>query len=483
MNRRAVALLPATLLLAVLLPSAPLAGDDVSKPEPLSPDVALSIDSLVKSALATPRAYATLRALTDTVGPRLAGSAGDRAAVTWALATLKAQGFANVHAEPVKVPHWERGEESGAVTSPVSQKLVLTALGGSVPTPEGGLEAEVVEARSLEEVDALKEKATGKIVFLYRLTDRTRDGTGYGRNVGLRFAGASRAAKVGAVGLLMRSIGTGNTRLPHTGTLGYAEDVPKIPAAALANPDADLLHRLLEPGKPVRVRLSLSSKSFPDADSANVVGEIPGREKPDEIVLLGAHLDSWDLGTGAVDDGAGCAHVIEAARLVGELPRRPRRTLRVVLFANEENGARGANAYAEAHRAELGKHVAAMESDSGAGKSLAFTWSAGAGAEAVLQAIASHLAPATGEPIRRGSEGGVDIAPLRRAGVPLFGIRQDSTLYFDLHHTADDTLDKVDERDLDSSVAVAASLAYALAELPEPLPRIPEAERGPRETR
>lgn len=468
--------LAASLAVAILVSFSSFAGDEAGRIDSLPPDIAASIDSLVKAGLATPRAYATLRTLTDRVGARLSGSAGDRAAVAWALATLEAQGFSNVHAEPVKVPHWERVEESGAVVAPFPQKLALTALGGSVPTPPGGLEAEVVEARSLEEVDALKEKAQGKIVLLSRVTDRTKDGMGYGRNVGLRFAGPSRAARVGAVGLLLRSIGTGRTRLPHTGVLGYAEDAPKIPAAALANPDAELLHRILESGQPVRVRFSLTTKTFPDADSANVVGEIPGREKPEEIVLLGAHLDSWDLGTGAVDDGAGCAHVIEAARLVGELPKRPRRTLRVVLFANEENGARGANAYAEAHKAELVRHVAAMESDSGAGRSLAFTWSAGAGAEGVLRAIAARLTPATSEPIRKGGDGGVDIAPLKRAGVPLLGIRQDSTGYFDIHHTADDTLDKVDEKDLVTSVAVTASLAYALAEMPGTLPRVSDLE-------
>ncbi|MEO6324181.1 MAG: M20/M25/M40 family metallo-hydrolase [Thermoanaerobaculia bacterium] len=443
----------------------------------LSIETRAGMEQVLGAAMGSSRAFENLRTLTDTVGPRLAGSPGDRAAVAWALETLTALGFSRVRAEKVAVPHWERGEESGALVHPTLQPLALTALGSSVPTPEAGLEAEVVEADSLEAVDALGEKARGKIVLLWKLTERARDGAGYGKTVALRVSGASRAAKVGAIGVLVRSVSTADTRLPHTGDMHYEEGAPKIPGAALSTPDADLLHRLLQSGVTPRVRFRLSCRTLPDAESANVIGEIRGREKPDEIVVLGAHLDSWDLGTGAVDDGAGCVTMIEAARIIGAMTRRPRRTLRVVLYANEENGARGAKAYVIAHEKELGLHVAALEADSGAGPAYGFTYSTGPGSGGRLQEIAALLAGIGAGELKDGGNGGTDIAPLRAAGVPLFGVRQDASKYFDVHHSADDTLDKVDRRDLDSGVALAAVLAYALADLPEPLARIaPEAK-------
>jgi carboxypeptidase Q len=437
----------------------------------------LGMEQALGTAIGSSRAFEHLRSLTDTVGPRLAGSPGDRAAVEWAMKTLSALGFAHVHAEPVTVPHWERGAESGLLSFPTSLPLSLAALGGSVATPEAGLEAELVEAESLEAIDALGEKARGKIVLLWKSTDRNREGSGYGRTVPLRVEGAIRAAKVGAIGVLLRSVSTADTRLPHTGMMVYEEGTPKIPAAALATPDADLLHRLLQAGVSPRVRFRLACRSLPDAESANVIGEIPGRDRPEEIVVLGAHLDSWDLGTGAVDDGAGCVTVIEAARIIGAMGRKPRRTLRVVLYANEENGARGGKAYSAAHEKELSRTVAAVEADSGAGHAYGFTYNVGPGADGVLREIAGLLAGIHGGELRPGGDGGTDIAALRAAGVPLFGVRQDSTKYFDIHHSADDTFDKVDRVDLDSGVAMAAVLAYALADLPEPLPRIALEER------
>ncbi len=375
------------------------------------------------------------------------------------------------------MPHWERGEESGEIVSPVPVPLSLCALGGSVGTPAGGVEAEVVEARSLEGVDALGEKARGRIVLVWKVMERQPDGSGYGATVPIRGAAASRAARLGAVGALIRSVATSNARFPHTGALRYEEGVPKIPAAALANPDADLVHRLLADGRTVRVRFTLSARSFPDALSANVVGEIAGREKPKEIVLLGGHLDSWDLGQGAVDDAAGLGIAIEAARLVGQLPKRPRRTLRVVAFANEENGLAGARAYAKAHAAELPFHVAAIECDSGAGRVSGFGWTAGPSAEAALATVAEILKPFGVGNVKKGG-GGADVGALRAAGVPLFSPIQDSSRYFDVHHSADDTFDKIDREELNTGVAAIAALAYALAESEEPLERIPEAERA-----
>jgi Zn-dependent M28 family amino/carboxypeptidase len=380
----------------------------------------------------------------------------------------------------VKVRVWERGAESGEVVAPYPQRLVLTALGGSVGTPPDGIEAEVVEAASLEAFDAFVARGgsvQGKIVFFNQRMARTQDMKGYAKAVGVRSHAASRAAKHGGVAALIRSIGTSRARFPHTGAMFYTPGIAKIPAAALANADADLLERIVREGKPVRVRLSLSCGWRGEADSANVVGEIPGREKPDEVVLLGAHLDSWDLGTGALDDGAGVGIVIEAARLVGELPRKPRRTIRVVLFANEELGLRGAKAYAEAHASELARHVAAVEVDSGDGRPLGLAWNAGPAAEPALREVARLLEPIGAGALKLARFGGADISRLIPAGVPVIGLWQDGTRYFDYHHTADDTYDKIDPKSLDAAVAAVAVLAYALAEMPEPLARIPAEKR------
>ena len=286
------------------------------------------------------------------------------------------------------VPAWQRGAETGEVTSPVHQTLALAALGGSVATPDGGLEGEIVRVASLEELAGKPADAVrGRIVFIDQPTARTSDGAGYGAAGHVRSAGPSAAAKLGATGLLIRSIGTDDNRLPHTGGTHYDADVAKIPAAALSAPDAALLTRLVRRG-PVRVRFTLGCRTLPDAESANVIGEIPGRERPQEIVLLGAHLDSWDLGTGAIDDAAGCGIVIEAARQIGLMAQKPRRTIRVVLFANEENGLKGGKAYAEAHAAELASHVAALEADLGQGPPLGFSWNAGPSADTLLKAAA-----------------------------------------------------------------------------------------------
>ena len=464
------------LLAALVLGALPLPAAE-APPAPLAPAVHDTLVLLRERALAGSRAIEHLRTLTDEVGPRLAGSTGDAAAVAWALKTMKALGLTNVHAEPVKVPHWERGaEEWGQVTAPARQKLVLAALGGSVATPPEGVEAEVVEADTLDGVTALGEKAKGKIVLLGRPAERSPEGSGYGKTVELRFSGPTRASKVGAVGFLLRSIATDNARLPHTGAIApWEAGVTPIPAAALAVPDYELLHRLLAAGHEVRVRFRLSCRTLPDADSANVVGELTGREKPEEIAVLGAHLDSWDLGQGAVDDGAGCATILEAARLISTLPARPRRTLRVVLFANEENGARGSKAYPLAHAAELPRHVGALEADSGSGRFRRFSYKVGPGGEALLKAL-GPLLPDVVEP--RAGGGGVDIGPLGAAGVPVFGINSDASAYFDIHHSADDTFDKVNPRDLDTDVAAATLLAYALAEIPETVPR-PAVSNGP----
>jgi carboxypeptidase Q len=441
------------MLLALLL-LAPLAP----------PDAAARI---IGGALSDNVAYERLADLTETVGPRLSGSAGAEAAVRWGLAHFKQDGLA-AHLEKVMVPHWVRGVEHGEILASdrmAAHPLFLTALGGSVGTPEGGVLAEVLEARSLAEIAALGEKARGKLLFLNHTMSTAK---GYGEFVELRVFGPAAAAKVGAAGVLLRSLATASLRTPHTGVTIYEPGAPTAPGAAVAV--EELLHRLLARG-PVRVRLVLGCRTLPDVESANVVGEVRGREKPDEVVLLGAHLDSWDLATGAVDDGAGVAIVMEAGRLIAKLPQAPRRTVRVVLYMNEENGSRGGKGYAEAHKAELANHVAAMEADSGAGRPLLLNVRAGeGGARDLNQWLAPLSTLGLGEAVD-GGEGGADIGPLGAARVPFVSVQQDTTHYFDYHHSAADTFDKVEPQALASTAAVFAWVAYALAEMPATLPR------------
>jgi hypothetical protein len=444
----------------------------------LSAELRTAAESLREKAFAGTRAAEWVRSLIDTSGPRLAGSPGDRASIAWGVATLKSLGFANVRAEKVMAPFWERGIETGEVTAPHPHELFLTALGGSVGTPESGLEAEVVEVASLDELAAKREsEVRGKIVFFNRRMRRTSDGAGYGEAVTVRGAGASRAAKLGAIGILIRSIGTDSNRTPHTGSLKYEDGIAKIPAAAVSIPDADLIERLGRDGKPVRVRFTLGCRDRGLAESANVIGEIPGNGKPEEIVLLGGHRDSWDLGEGALDDGAGCGVVIEAARLIAAATPRPRRTIRVVLYANEENGLAGGRAYSKDHASELPRHVAALEADLGAGRPIGFAWNAGPSAEPLVREIAALLAPLGGGDVTSTGAGGADISRLVLAGVPLFSVRQDASRYFDWHHTANDTFDKIDRTELDSMTAAVAVFAYVAASVPEPFEKIPVERR------
>jgi hypothetical protein len=439
----------------------------------LTPDDARGIQ---RDALASSQAYATVQSLCDDVGPRMAGSAGDKAAVDWALRRMRAIGLTNVRAEKVRVTRWERGDARAEIVSPVSQVLTIAALGGSVGTPAGGVQGDVVEAASL---DALKKMSPadvrGKIVFLNQAMRRTRDGAGYGEAVRGRLAGAGEAAKLGAVAMLLRSIGTDHDRIAHTGA--KLKDSSEIPAAALSVPDAELLHRVLEEKKAARVRLALGARTVGDADSANVIGEVPGRQHPEEIVLVGAHLDSWDLGTGAIDDGAGVAIALETGRLIASRPQRPRRTVRIVLFANEEHGIDGAREYARAHASEVPLHVAATEADLGADAVYAVRWQGDPAARARFVEIARLLGPLGVEEQDAAARGGADLGPLKEQGVPVLDLLQDATRYFDIHHTANDTLDKVDPGVLSQAAAVYATAAWALAEMDGNLGRVPEAAR------
>ena len=408
--------------------STPAAGGGPAGTVP--PEATKVAGELRDRVLGSSGAEGIARSLSDEVGPRLSGSPGDAAAVRWALAKMAEKGLTNVHAEAARVPHWKRGPEWGELVGPSPQRLALTALGGSVATPEGGLEGDVVEFASLEALEAAtRERLGGKIAFVYVRMERRHDGAGYGKAVPARGRAASAAAKAGAIAALVRSIGTDDNRLPHTGALRYEEGVPKIPAAALSAPDADLLHRLGEAGRPLRVRLVAGGEELPEADSANVVGEVRGSDRGDEIVLLGAHLDSWDLGTGAIDDGAGCGIVLDAARRIAMLPQPPRRTVRVVLFANEEHGLEGGKAYAETHKAEAEHTVAAIEADLGAGRAFGVRYLGDPEALPRFQAVAAFLEPMGITADADGAHGGADISPLRALGVPMIDVRQDASRY------------------------------------------------------
>jgi hypothetical protein len=452
-----------------------LAAPRKSPPRPSPPPPpAVSADPvqrLIDMGLAGDGAYRKLAWLTDRIGPRLSGSENLNKAIAWCTEEMKRDGLDQVWTEKVMVPHWERGEISGTILAPVEHPLVMLALGMSDGTPPDGITAEVVEVSSLDEAKALGERGRGKIVlFNKKIYPNGGEGRGYGTGASLRYSGASAAAKVGAVGMLIRSLATADFRLPHTGAMGYEDGVPRIPAAAISPEDAELIHRFLAAGETVKVTFRQTCRNLPDAQSANTIGEVRGKEKPDEVVVFGGHLDSWDVGTGAQDDGAGVAISMEAIRLIKALGIAPKRTIRAVLFTNEENGLRGGKAYAEGHAADLPRHVAALESDSGGARPLGFGVSAGPGGVDIVRKLAAPLAAFAADDVREGG-GGADISPMADKGVPMLGLRQDTTHYFDIHHTTADTLDKVDPHDLAMNATAMAVMAWQLANLDPPLAR------------
>lgn len=455
----------------------PALANDV---EPLPPPVELdklvrdNVAALQERAMKDPRAYEIVAGLTTEVGPRLAGTAGDRAGVAWAMARLRELGFKNVRAESVEVPHWERGTLEAEIVAPFPQQLVAVSLGGSIGTPEEGITAPVVMVENLEALSAMKPAdVRGRIVFINERMRRERDGSGYGPAVAKRSRGAVEAARLGAVGVVIRTVGTSNNRIAHTGGMRYQDDVRRIPAIAISNPDADLLERQVASGRDVSFRIRSTARYLPNEMSANVIGEIPGRGKKDEIVLLAAHLDSWDLATGAHDDAAGVGIVTAAARLIGDLRRAPERTIRVVLYANEEFGLSGARQYVKENADTLDRHVIAMEADFGAGRVWQFASRVAPERLPLIAAMQEMLAPLGIEWAGNAAYGGADIGPLRDLGVPVLQPGQDGTYYFDVHHNVNDTLDKIDRDDLNQNVAVYATLAYIAAMVDEDFGRLP----------
>ena len=419
---------------------------------------------IIGAALTTNKAYERLAYLTDHIGNRISGSANLERAIAWALAEMKSDGLDNVRAEKVMVPHWVRGEESLELLTPVAKKLSMLGLGNSIATPAAGISAEAVVVRDFAELDALGERVRGKIVVY------NAPFVDYGATVQYRVNGASRAARYGAVAALVRSITPVSLQTPHTGAMNYDPQQPKIPAAAITIEGAELLQRMYDRGERPTVRLKMEAKFLPDAESANLIAELKGTERPDEIVLIGGHFDSWDVGQGAHDDGGSCIAVWEAIRLLKELGLRPRRTIRVVLFTNEENGLRGGNGYRDAHRDEIAKHIFAIESDSGIYRpeGLALAANAPLQVRSNLTEIAKLLSGINAD--RIGADGGgADVGPMMREGVAGGNLEVDESHYFDIHHTQADTLDKINPRDLSLCVATLAVFAYTIADLPEPL--------------
>jgi carboxypeptidase Q len=445
-----------------------------------NPPIPDAVRELQQSILSSHGAVDAVESLTTEVGARLAGSAGDKLAVAWALGTMRARGLANVHAEVVKVPVWQRGVETAAIVRPVAHDLAVTALGWSGATPPAGIEADVVRFDSMDALNASDAKAVaGRIVFLDVKMVNTKDGPGYGTAVVARGSGPGEAAKKSAVAIVIRSIGSDESRFPHTGAMHKEPDVKvALPAAALSNADADLLERILAAHGAARLRLKVGPRWLPDADSANVVGEIVGRDRPNEVVLLGAHLDSWDLAEGALDDGAGCGIVLEAGRALAALPTKPRRTVRVVLFAAEENSLSGAKEYARAHASEAGSHIVAMEADLGTERAVRLRLLVAADARDRLASLVSWLEPLSVVPSEEKAHGGADISPLRALGVPVVDLAQDPAHYFDAHHTGNDTFARIDSGALTQAAAAFATSAWAIAEMSSDLGRLPEGDRN-----
>jgi carboxypeptidase Q len=461
----------------VALLASPPAWAQASKSKPVTAATAPSpawlapyrpvADRIIAGARDAGRQFAwdRLAFMTDTFGPRLSGSANLEATLRWAEAEMKKDGLENVHLEPVMVPQWIRGDESLEILEPFPNKVPILGLGGSVSTRSEGVVGELMIVTSFDDLAARGDEARGRIVLFNVVY------TNYGETVRYRGGGASAAAKVGAVAALVRSVGPTGMRTPHTGGMRYEDGAPRIPTAAIPTEDADRFDRMAKRGQRIVLRLKMDAHFLDDAPSANLVGEIRGTELPDEVVLLGGHIDSWDPGTGAMDDGDGCVVTWEALRILKNLGLKPKRTIRVVLFTNEENGGAGGRGYRDTHKAELDRHVLALESDSGVFRPRGFGFTGSDAARKTLSEIASLLKPLGADAIGP-QGGGADIGPsVAAAKIPSASLEVEGSRYFLLHHTPADTVDKLDPKDLADNAAAIAFLAYVVADLETPLPR------------
>jgi carboxypeptidase Q len=457
---------------ALWLVPRPLRGQDAPNVE-LANRYRDAANRLIDAALADSTAYQRLGRLVDTFGSRISGSASLEHAIDWVLKEMAADGLEQVRGEPVMVPHWVRGRESAEMVRPRPYSLHLIGLGGSVGTPAGGITAPVLVVESFDELTRRAAEAKGKIVLFDVPFDTTlAPFAGYREAVQYRIKGPSAAARVGAKACLIRSVASFSIQSPHTGVTHYDSTVARIPAAALGVEDAELLHRLVGRGDSVVVRLTMEARTLPDAPSRNVVAELRGAEKPDEVVVVGGHIDSWDVGQGAMDDGGGALAAWHAVRLMQRLGLRPRRTVRVVLWTNEENGGRGNTGYRDQHVSELGRHVLAIESDNGVFAPSGFGVSGSDSAVAVARQLGPLLTRIGAGAIEREAGGPeADVEPLVERGVPGMGLKTDASRYFWYHHSAGDMFDKIEPAELARCVAALAVVAYVVADLPEPLPR------------
>ncbi len=419
---------------------------------------------LIDAALADEAAYERLTELVDRFGHRLSGSVALESAIDWIIEEMKSDGLDNVRGEPVMVPHWVRGEESLEMLQPQARSLPMLGLGGSIGTPREGIRAEVMVVSTFDELTARAEEAKGRIVLF------DVPFTSYGATVQYRVQGAIAAARAGAVASIIRSVTPNSQQTPHTGTMSYAPDVERIPHAAITVEDAEFIHRAIDRGERVELHLRMEAKTLPDTWSRNVIAEIEGSEFPNEVVVFGGHIDSWDVGQGAMDDAGGVVVAWEAVRLIKELGLRPRRTVRVVGWTNEENGSRGGNGYRDQHIDEIDDHILAIESDGGVFKPAGFGFTGSDAARAMVEDIATLL-----DRIEAGAMGprggGADIGPIMQLGVPGMGLQVDGTRYFWYHHTEADTIDKLDPHEVSLVVAAMAVMAYVVADMPERLPR------------
>ena len=445
------------------------AADGTSNQQ-ISQQIAMTKAASQKSDLA----YDIVKSLTVEVGPRIPGSQGDKRAVAWAEAKFNELGFDKVYKQPVRVRNWERGFADARITAPFPQSLVITALGGSIATPESGIQAEVVMFDSLDSLkQASAEQVTGKVVFLNTRMQRDRAGKFYGRVVPNRVAGAVEAAKLGAKAVVIRSVGTDNSRFAHTGVMRYSDDVEKIPAGAISTADADVLEAMFEGEEAVVLDINMQAKDAGWQTSYNVIGEFTGTEKPEEVVLISAHLDSWDEGTGALDDGAGVGIVTAAAKIIKDTIGQPKRTIRVILYAAEEIGLVGAYQYVRTNKDDLKNIIMAAESDFGAGPIYQIDTRFDPAVRDSAVELYSALATMGVELGNNTTNGGPDVSMLPNYGVPVIALKQDGTYYFDYHHTPNDTLDKIDLDDIRQNQTVWAMVTAYMANTdfdPRPAP-------------
>lgn len=443
-----------------------VAGTSPAGAQSLTVQYQKTADRIVAAALSDSAAWNRIAELTEKFGSRFSGSASLEQAIDWIVVKMKADGLDNVRGEPVMVPRWIRGAESAQMMTPRVQNLPMLGLGGSIATPAGGVTAEVMVVTSFDDLKTKAASAKGKIV-LFNVPF-----TNYGATVAYRRDGAAAAARAGAVASLIRSVTPYSQNTPHTGGMAYDSTVTKIAHAAITPEDADMIARLIGRGEKVTVKLTMSAQFLADSPSRNVMGEIKGRERPDEVVVMGGHIDSWDVGRGAMDDAGGVVAAWEALRILKRLNLQPRRTIRAVGWTNEENGMRGGNGYRDAHRADVDKHILAIESDGGVFRPLGFGFTGSEAAMTTVQEIGGIIeraVPGSGAITKGG--GGADIGPIMALGVPGMGLNVVDTKYFWYHHTDADTVDKLDPKEVAQCAAVMAIMAYVVADMPTRLPR------------